>query len=115
MEDWYKGDLFFSVVTPAQAAVASHVDYSNGLVTGPLASSYPPLNSSLTIQQQNGLLLFFKIFYLFLERGEGKKKKRETSMCDCLPSAPYWGPGLQPRHVPRLGIKMVALCFTGLR
>ena len=24
-------------------------------------------------------------------------------MCGCLSCAPYWGPGLQPRHVPRLG------------
>ena len=33
-------------------------------------------------------------FYLFLERGEGKEKERETSMCGCLSSAPHWGPGL---------------------
>ena len=26
-------------------------------------------------------------------------------MCGCLLSTPYWGPGLQPRHVPQLGIK----------
>ena len=44
---------------------------------------------------------FFEDFiYLFLERGEGKEKGRETSMCGCLSRAPYWGPGLQPRHVP---------------
>ena len=44
---------------------------------------------------------FFRDFiYLFLDRGKGKEKGRETSMCGCLSRAPYWGPGLQPRHVP---------------
>ena len=43
----------------------------------------------------------FLRFYLFLERVEGReKKRRETSMCGCLSCAPYWGPGPQPRHVP---------------
>ena len=46
------------------------------------------------------LNFFFKIFiYLFLERGEGRKRGRETSVCCCLLYNPYWGPGLQPRHV----------------
>ena len=35
---------------------------------------------------------------LFIFRGD--VKERETSMCGCLSHAPYWGPGLQPRHVP---------------
>ena len=26
-------------------------------------------------------------------------------MYGCLLCAPYWGPGLQPKHVPSLGIK----------
>ena len=44
---------------------------------------------------------FLKDFiYLFLERGEGKEKERDTSMCGCLSHAPYWGPGPQPRRVP---------------
>ena len=44
---------------------------------------------------------FFKqLIYLFLERGEGRKKEREISMCGCLSCGPHWGPGLQPRHVP---------------
>ena len=34
-------------------------------------------------------------------------------MCGCLSRAPYWGPGLKPRHVPWLGIKPATLCFTG--
>ena len=55
----------------------------------------------------------FKDFiYLFLERGEGKERGREVSVCGCLSRAPYWGPGLQPRHVPLLGIEPVTLWFA---
>ena len=49
------------------------------------------------------LKLIFSLFLkkiLFIFRGEG----RETSMCACLSHAPYWGPGLQPRCVPWVGI-----------
>ena len=34
-------------------------------------------------------------------------------MCGCLLCIPKWGPGLQPRHVPWLGIKLVTLWFAG--
>ena len=30
-------------------------------------------------------------------------------MCGCLSSAPYWGPGRQPRHVPSLGVEPATL------
>ena len=45
-------------------------------------------------------LEFLKKIYLFLERGEGRKKERETSVCGCL-SAPPTGdlacnPGMCP-------------------
>ena len=42
------------------------------------------------------IYLFICLFiYLFiLDRGEGREKGRETSMCGCLSHAPYWGPGL---------------------
>ena len=45
---------------------------------------------------------FFKGFiYLLLERRRGGRKTgRETSVCGCFSCAPYWRPGLQPRHVP---------------
>ena len=46
---------------------------------------------------------FFKkiLFILFLDRGEGKEKERERNIDVWLPlMCPYWGPGLQPRHVP---------------
>ena len=58
------------------------------------------------------LSLFKDFVYLFLERGEGREKGRETSMCGCLSCAPTWGPGPQPRHVPWLGIKPATLCFA---
>ena len=60
-------------------------------------------------------LSFFKRFYLFIfrEGKGGKKRGRETLICGCLSHAPYWGPGLQPRHVPWLGIEPVTLWFAG--
>ena len=46
-------------------------------------------------------LLFLKDFIYFRKRGEGRRKRgRETSVCDGLSHAPYWGPCPQPRHVP---------------
>ena len=54
---------------------------------------------------------FFKKKRLFIFR-EGKGG-RETSMCGCLSSAPYWGPGRQPRHVPWLGIELATLWLAG--
>ena len=63
---------------------------------------------------ERSLLFYLKDFiYLFLERGGGREKERETSMHGCLSHAPYWGPDPQPRHVPRLGIELVTLWFTG--
>ena len=35
-------------------------------------------------------------------------------MCGCLLRGPHWGPGLQPRHVPWLGIELVTLWFIAL-
>ena len=46
------------------------------------------------------ILFIFDFIYLFLDRGEGREKGRETSMCGCFSRAPYWGPGPQPRHAP---------------
>ena len=60
-----------------------------------------------------------KYFYLFVERGRRREKKRERNInvweiISCLLQAPNWGPGLQPRCVPWLGIKPVTFQFTGL-
>ena len=55
------------------------------------------------------LLMYFKaikkikkrFYLLFLEKGKGKEKERERDIGVWLPlHAPYWGPDLQPRHVP---------------
>ena len=57
-----------------------------------------------------------KRFYLFIfiERGEGRENERERNINVWLPvTCPLWGPSLQPRHVPWLGIKLVTLWFTG--
>ena len=64
------------------------------------------------------LFLFcFLRFYLFNFRErvrEGKKHwyVRETSI-GCLLHTPNWGPGPQPRRVPREGIKLVTFWFAG--
>ena len=62
--------------------------------------------------QMGGFYLFFffadlkcthlKILFLFLLRKDkgGRKKGRETSMCGCLSSAPYWGPDCNPGMFP---------------
>ena len=55
---------------------------------------------------------FIYLFIHFLERGEGREKETEISMCGCLSCGPHWGPGLQPRHVPRLGIELTTLWFA---
>ena len=57
---------------------------------------------------------FLKRFSLFIFRewkGE-RKRGRETSMCGCLSCTPYRGPGLQPRHVPQLGMEPATLWFS---
>ena len=61
------------------------------------------------------LFLFFKdSIYLFQTEGKGGRKRgRDTSVCGCISKAPYWGPGLQPRHVPRPGIEPATPWFAG--
>ena len=57
---------------------------------------------------------FFFKFYLFIfrERERERGRGRETSVCGCLSCAYYWGPGLQTRHVPWLGIEPATLWFA---
>ena len=62
---------------------------------------------------QNFYFYFLNCTYFSLDRGEGREKGRETSMCDCLSCTPYWRPGLQPSHVPWVGIEPATLWFTG--
>ncbi|KAF6130763.1 hypothetical protein HJG60_007741 [Phyllostomus discolor] len=41
-----------------------------------------------------GRLLYFYLFVCFLLEGKRRRKRgREISVCGCLLSAPYWGPG----------------------
>ena len=57
---------------------------------------------------------FKKYFiYLFLREGKGGRKKETSTMCACLSHTPYWGPGLQLRHVPCLEIELATLWFSG--
>ena len=57
------------------------------------------LNSGCTIQLSD--FNFLKDFiYLFLERGEGKERGKETSMCGCLSHAPYWDMAYNPGMCP---------------
>ena len=56
--------------------------------------------------------LFFLDLFIFREGKRGRKRGTETSVCGCLSCASYWGPGLQCRHVPWLGIEPVTF---GLR
>ena len=55
---------------------------------------------------------FIIIIIIIRERGREGERGRETSMCGCLSHGPHWGPGLQPRHVPWLGIEPATVWFT---
>ena len=67
----------------------------------------------------NELIIFYIYLFIFREREkegsrEGEKHwcVRETSIGYPL-HAPWWAPGLQPRHVCQPGIKPVAFWFAG--
>ena len=65
---------------------------------------------------------FFKRFSLFIFRERGRVGEREgeklrcgrDTWIGCLSQAPSWGPGLQPRPVPWLGIKPATFWFASL-
>ena len=61
----------------------------------------------------NHNFIFFKILFIFRDGGREGERRKETSMSGCLSHAPYWGPGLQPRHVPWLGVEPETLWFAG--
>ena len=59
---------------------------------------------------------FFLKFYLFNFRERGREGEREGEKHQYVVSSlhiPYWEPGPQPMHVPRLGIKPAILWFSG--
>ena len=79
-------------------------------------------NSKPTFAHSCTFSKIFKDFiYLFLERGEGRKKERERNINACMRDtstschshAPNWGPGLKPRHVLWLRIEPETFQFTG--
>ena len=58
----------------------------------------------------SSLFFFFKILFIFRERGrEGEK----ISMCGCLLHTLNGGPGPQCKHMPWLGIEPATFQFTG--
>ena len=71
------------------------------------------MNVCLFIYLFNSFLFKKDFIYLFLERGEGKEKERERNINVWLPLTRLllWGPCLQPRHVPWLGIEPVTFWF----
>ena len=58
-------------------------------------------------------ILFLKIVFIYFQRREGRKRGKETLICGCLSSTPYWRSGPQPRNVPWLGNELMTLWFTG--
>ena len=74
------------------------------------------LSKFLIFETKKFFFNFFKHFiYLFLKRGERRKRERgeEAWMGGCLLCTPYWGPGPQPGHVHWLGIEPETLWFSG--
>ena len=65
------------------------------------------------ISVEGDIVFFIKILFIFREGKGGRKRGRETSMCGCLSSVPYWGPGPQPRHMPSLRIEPAILWVAG--
>ena len=68
---------------------------------------------------QSGLLsnsLFFKCIYLLLGGGEGRERNinvQEKYQLVASWTSPIWEPGLQPRHVPWLGIEPATFWAAG--
>ena len=82
---------------------------THGMVIGRLFSYIP---TTLWNFEVGGLWLYFLRFYLFTFRERGRKGEKHQCVVACH-THPYWGPGLQPRHVPWLGIEPGTLSFEG--
>ena len=90
-----QAEFAFSVPEQPTCPPATGMSSETHLITKPVWHCLP------VGKDPNKVLLFLRIFiYLFIEKGEGREKERETSIGGCLSRTPYWGPGLQPRHVP---------------
>ena len=63
--------------------------------------------------------IFLKILFIFSKRGRKGEREGEKHWCEretlisCLLHTPNWGPGLQPRHVPWLGIETTTFWCIG--
>ena len=93
--------------------IANHIWFSasSTLLLIPFKSFFILISVSFI---SDWFFLFFNFIYLFLDRGGGMEKERERSINVWLPIMHlYWGPDLQPRCVPWLGIEPVTLWFTG--
>ena len=67
----------------------------------------------LAIKSSAAINIYFLKILFILDKGEGREKETETSVCGCLLHAPYWGPGPQPKHVLWLGMESATLWFAG--
>ena len=73
------------------------------------------LNTKIQITIIN---LFLKYLFIYLERGEGREKRRRDTLMweriiDQLPLTPWPEPNLQPRNMPQPGVEPVIICSTG--
>ena len=55
----------------------------------------------LYLDFQNQIFFFFKILFIFRQRGKEREREGEKHQCVVAShSASHWEPDLQPRHVP---------------
>ena len=55
----------------------------------------------LHVSEFPSFFFFFKILFIFRQRGMEGEREGEKHQCVVASHVPpYWGPGLQPRHVP---------------
>ena len=76
-------------------------------------NSHKPEAQDCCSMSHKGYIFLKDFIYLFLKRGEEKEKEMGRNINVWLPlMCPYWGPGVQPRHVPWLGKETVTLWFA---
>ena len=106
---YYSCSIFFSPLFLSAVHFASHPHSPPTLVH--VHGSY--IQVLWLLHSLHYFLNFLPYLFIFRERvseGERKGEKHQCVVASCMP--PNWGPGLQPRHVPQLGIEQVTLCFT---
>ena len=57
-------------------------------------------------------ILLLIIYLLFREMARAGEREGEKRPSAASPGHPRWGPGLQPRHTPWLGIALVIFRFV---